>query len=96
MANKTEFSVSNDSCASSEISMKPSTQARRKLILWVLIAGVVGLGFGMIIGRFGFCDQTEENSAPGISDAIVQEADPGITAEILNQVNSDNIRHYLQ
>nr|XP_022329273.1 N-acetylated-alpha-linked acidic dipeptidase 2-like [Crassostrea virginica] len=91
-----QFSVSNDSCDSSEISMKPSTQARRKLILWVLIAGVVGLGFGMIIGRFGFCDQTEENSAPGISDAIVQEADPGITAEILNQVNSDNIRHYLQ
>lgn len=50
----------------------------------------------MIIGRFGFCDDTEKNSVPGIPDAIVQDGDPEVTAEIINQINSENIRRYLQ
>lgn len=80
----------------SKISMNPHTQAKRKFLLWVSIAGVVGLGLGMIIGRFGFCDDTEKYSVPGIPDAIVQDGDPEVTAEIINQINSENIRRYLQ
>lgn len=80
----------------SKISMNPRTQAKRKFVLWVLIAGVVGLGLGMIIGRFGFCDDTEKNIVPGIPDAIVQDGDPEVTAEIINQINSENIRRYLE
>lgn len=80
----------------SKISMNPRTQAKRKFVLWVLIAGVVGLGLGMIIGRFGFCDDTEKNTVPGIPDAIVQDGDPEVTAEIINQINSENIRRYLE
>lgn len=76
--------------------MNPRKQAKRKFVLWVSIAGVVGLGLGMIIGRFGFCDDTEKNSVPGIPDAIVQDGDPEVTAEIINQINSENIRRYLQ
>jgi hypothetical protein len=76
--------------------MNPHSHAKRKFILWALIAAAVGLGFGMIIGRFAFTSDDGDQSAPGIPDAIVQDADPGISSEIIRQISSDNIRQYLR
>ncbi|XP_056023072.1 N-acetylated-alpha-linked acidic dipeptidase 2-like [Ostrea edulis] len=76
--------------------MNPHSQAKRRVVLWTLIAAAVGLGFGMIIGRFGFLTDKGDQNAPGISDAIVQDGNPAISSEIIGQINSDNIRQYLR
>ncbi|XP_061183780.1 N-acetylated-alpha-linked acidic dipeptidase 2-like [Saccostrea echinata] len=71
-------------------------QAKRNLLLWTLIAAAVGLGIGMIIGRFGFCTEDGNQNVSGIPESLVQDGDPTISPEIISQIRSENIRQYLR
>ncbi|XP_060067563.1 putative N-acetylated-alpha-linked acidic dipeptidase [Ylistrum balloti] len=77
---------------------------RRPLLICGLVALVLGLVFGLILGRFGLCPDNEPVPAPqtdgvflpGVSKQIVQDGDPSISDLLINSISSENIRQYLR
>nr|XP_034326253.1 N-acetylated-alpha-linked acidic dipeptidase 2 isoform X1 [Crassostrea gigas] len=76
--------------------MSPRSQNRRKFLLLAVVAAIVGLVIGLLIGRFGIRSDNDEYRITGISETFVQDADPYISAEIMDNINSENIRQYLR
>ena len=73
--------------------------ARRPLCFYVVIAVVVGIaGFviGILIGRFAACDESDASSQPGLFDRFIQDADPGVSELLINDVSNENIRNNLR
>ncbi|OWF52174.1 putative N-acetylated-alpha-linked acidic dipeptidase [Mizuhopecten yessoensis] len=77
---------------------------RRPLLICGLVALVLGLVLGLLIGRFGLCPDNEPEPAsqkngvflPGVSKQIIQDGDPTISDLLINSISSENIRQYLQ
>ena len=76
--------------------MSPRSQNRRKFLLLAVVAAIVGLVIGLLIGRFGIRSDNDDYRITGISETFVQDADPYISAEIMDNINSENIRQYLR
>lgn len=68
----------------------------RKFLLLAVVAAIVGLVIGLLIGRFGIRSDNDDYRITGISETFVQDADPTISEEIMDNINSDNIRQYLR
>lgn len=67
-------------------------------IIVSLLAGLV-LVIGIVIGWFAICSTDFTGGGvflPGVPAAIIQEADPTISGEILNAIKAENIRQYLK
>uniref|UniRef100_A0A8W8I1Q4 PA domain-containing protein n=1 Tax=Magallana gigas TaxID=29159 RepID=A0A8W8I1Q4_MAGGI len=75
--------------------MSPRAQNTRRFLLLAVVAAIVGLVIGLLIGRFGIRSDNDDYRITGISETFVQDADPTISEEIMDNINSDNIRQYL-
>ncbi|XP_021351946.1 glutamate carboxypeptidase 2-like [Mizuhopecten yessoensis] len=81
---------------------KRGAHVRRNLLISALVCLVLGMAIGLLIGRFGTCPEQPELDVkdgvflPGISEKIIQDGDPTISDEIINNIKSDNIRDYLR
>ena len=77
-------------------------QGRKLLIIVAAVAGVVGVGLGVIIGYFGRGpgDSRAACNGPclgeGVSDRIIEDGDPTITQKLIEQINAANIGHVLK
>nr|XP_034326256.1 N-acetylated-alpha-linked acidic dipeptidase 2 [Crassostrea gigas] len=76
--------------------MSPRAQNTRRFLLLAVVAAIVGLVIGLLIGRFGIRSDNDDYRITGISETFVQDADPTISEEIMDNINSDNIRQYLR
>ena len=77
-----------------------SRSTRTRSIVIIFVVFVVAFVIGLLIGRYAICTKedssSEGQSKPVINEDIIREADPTIGDEIIQQINSDNIRQYLR
>lgn len=74
-----------------------------RCVIFTLVLGLaVGIGAGILIGRFAICTDTDSDDGPdglhlpGVSDRLLKDQDESVISEAMNQVNSDNIKEFLR
>ena len=73
--------------------------ARRSVFFYIVIAvgiGIAGFAIGILIGRFAACDALGGNSRHGLFNRIIQDADPGVSELLINDVSNVNIENNLR
>ncbi|XP_062588973.1 N-acetylated-alpha-linked acidic dipeptidase 2-like [Saccostrea cucullata] len=69
--------------------------AKRSYILFLIVTMAVGIGIGILIGRFAICDEKTETNNSG-QPSFSKEAGPSVSSEIINGIDAGKIRQYLQ
>ena len=74
----------------------------RCLIIYGIVAIVIGFIVGILIGRYVTCPE-EDTPIPaegvfleGVSEKIIKDGDPNVSQMLIDGVNADNIRNYLR
>ncbi|CAL1542368.1 unnamed protein product [Lymnaea stagnalis] len=69
------------------------------LIVAILLAAVVGLAIGLLVGKFAICDDEDEDRdgvfLPGVPQGLVSDADPSVSKLIMDGIDSKRIEDYL-
>ena len=65
------------------------TLSGTKLVVSIVICTSVGIGIGVLIGYY-----SNNSSSPGEQQSV--EEDEGISAKLMNEMNSDNIKTHLR
>lgn len=74
---------------------KNKATARRSFAAFSVVTMAVGIGLGILIGRYAICDE-KSNSEDSGQLSYNKEADPRISEEIINQIDAEKIREYLR
>lgn len=74
---------------------KNKATARRSFAAFSVVTMAVGIGLGILIGRYAICDE-KSNSDDSEQLPYNTEADPRISEEIINHIDAAKIREYLR
>lgn len=80
----------------------PNKASNKRCMIAVAIGCILFFVIGILIGRFATCPDDESEDIPrgvylpGVSERIMQDGDPGIGAELMNNIKTENIRQYLR
>ncbi|XP_053400841.1 N-acetylated-alpha-linked acidic dipeptidase 2-like isoform X2 [Mercenaria mercenaria] len=82
---------------------EPGKQTNTRCLIIIFIIGIiVAFVIGILIGRFATCPEDEPEEVPNglylpdVSKLLVQDGDPGIGDEMINNINTENIRQNLR
>ena len=73
----------------------------RCLLITAVAVGLVTFIIGILIGRYAACPDNEPEERvgvflPGVSKALIEDADPAIRDILINNMKSENIRENLR
>ena len=73
----------------------------RYVYIILIVVCIVSFTIGILIGRFATCPDDEPEVKDGlylhgVSEFLVKDGDPEIAAELMNNINNDNIRENLR